>query len=89
MAPEKRPRDLRIVIFVFLGLAVVILIADAINGRWDQFASMLFFILGLLAYRQWQQYDSRRWRTIAWIFFSLAVITYILRFTYWANGSIE
>ncbi len=78
-APRKRA-SIDIVLPILLVLALIGLVIDLIDGYWTKTFSSLFLVIGLGACIQWRRYRSRRWRTIAWITFSLAFAALIFRF---------
>ncbi len=83
-APRKRA-TIDIVLPILLVLALIGLVIDLIDGYWTKTFSSLFLVIGLGACIQWRRYRSRRWRTIAWISFTLAFAALVLRFGSWSG----
>lgn len=73
------------VLYVLWALALIGLVIDLIDGYWAKTLSSLFLFIGLGAAIQWRRYRSRRWRTVAWIFFTLAFAALLYRFGAWAG----
>ena len=78
-----QPRNLPtidIVLYVLTGLALIGVVIDLIDGYWIKTLSSLFLFIGLIASIQWRRYRSRRWRTMAWISFTVAFAALVFRF---------
>ncbi len=80
---SSEPRNLPkidLVLYVLTVLALIGVVIDLIDGYWLKTISSVFLFVGLIASIQWRRYRSRRWRTLAWISFSVAVAALVFRF---------
>lgn len=77
--PRNTPK-IDLVLYVLSVLALIGLVIDLIDGYWLKTISSLFLFIGLIASIQWRRYRSRRWRTLAWISFTVAFAALVFRF---------
>ncbi len=72
-------------LLVLLVLAVIGLFIDILSGYWPRILSTFFLALGLWSSLRWRRYASRRWRTIAWLSFALALAVLLFRLAGWTG----
>ena len=77
--PRNIPK-IDLVLYVLTVLALIGVVIDLFDGYWLKTISSLFLFVGLIASIQWRRYRSRRWRTLAWISFSVAFAALVFRF---------